>query len=255
MKAKLFFFTGICICLITCKKEKEDKNPDKPIIVVDSLLIGIDTNVIINPLDTLLIGGYNNKQSIDLDIDGNKTYDFRFTSEIWGSPGLGQHPRSTILSLNNNCMIYGVLKTDSSILHRESGVYIGSDSSIIKYSYNTYTCRRISTRDSVIDIVTGKFKLTPKNKGDILSKSDVFRSDTITLADESYSYPVFLTNNGDTIIYDVTTFDYTCDILPSDFISFIGIKIKGTNSDKLGWIKINISEKYKIFLIESAVQK
>ena len=108
MKRYIYLIIGIYFCVLSCKKEVSlpDENT--------SMLIWTTTNMNIHQINDTIIGGYNQPQSIDLDVNGDNIPDFRLTSELWGSPAVGMHPRSSIMCLNSNCMIYGMQKNDTS---------------------------------------------------------------------------------------------------------------------------------------------
>jgi len=254
MRVKLLLI-GVCFCLITCKKDNISN------IESDKLIIGNNTNLIINQYDTVLIGEYYYLHYIDIDVNSDKISDFRFISEIWGSAGLGHHPRSVILCLNTNSLLYGILKNDTNYLHRSTSTYTYtlSDTETNKRveirNSNNYTCSKLGANDSIISIQTGQFKIGTKRKGAILNKFDLFKSDTCTLIDDWFDYPTFPIIKNDTTVYNYTSVNYTCDSYPSDEICYIGIKIRDSHSEKIGWIKISISDKYKISIMESAIQK
>lgn len=248
MKTRIFLLIVTCFLLITCKKEVSEPSNDI------NLVVGKNAGLLINTIDTVLIGGYHNPVSLDLDVNNDNIPDFRLTSEIWGSPGLGQHPKSEILCLNSNSSVFGFISIDTNYLHRDT-VVSKTGSAVNIYIYNNYSCRRIASKDTVIGVQPLQFKILSIKRGDVLCKEDIFKSDTSILIYDWYGYPYSTENHNDTTIYTYTTFDYTCNSFPSDMISYIGIKIKEASLEKLGWIKISISDKYKITILETAIQR
>ena len=250
MKINLIYLTAICFCLITCKKDNQ------PEISSYKIVCGTKTDVIIHDYDSILIGSRYVVKSFDFDVNSDGSADFQLTSEIYGSAGQGYHPRAKLLCLNSNCMINGYLSSDTIFKNFQSDTIYDSFQEKVKITNRTiYSCERIDNADSIKQIQTDQFKYLSKNKGDYLDKSEFFKSTTITLSDEwssSFELPV---NHNDTIIENYYQNHYTCHSFPSDVIQYIGIKIKDGKNDKIGWLKISISENYKISIWESAIQK
>jgi hypothetical protein len=251
MRAKLLLMIGITLYLIACKKEVSS------IPTSDKFLIGMtSSDIMINQYDTLLVGGYHNLLYFDLDVNGDKNPDFRLTSEIWGSPGLGYHPIALIYSLNSNCMIYGKSITDTAFFNRDSIIYYNDPSyKIVKYNIFNYSCKRNFQNDSVLEIKSNQFHITPLFKNDYINNSEFFKADTSILVDSIDSNVSGFTISNDTAIWNYYNYDNSCNSFKNDEICYIGIKIKTMNSEKLGWIRLSISESYKILLFESAIEK
>lgn len=249
MNIKTALGMAACLFLVTCTKDKGTTSS------TDNFVVGITTDLLTKQYDTVLTGDYHKRVYLDLDLNDDKYPDFRLTSEVWGSPGLGEHPRSTIIPLNPACELLGFLKNDTSYLHRSTTTTIGANNTVSIYNAAVYSCRQIAANDSITNVQLDQFKLIPKKKGDQLVKSDFFKSDTCTLMDDRYNYPTLSSTSNDTTVYNATSFDFTCNSYPGDVISYIGIKIKGAQSEKLGWLKLSISDQYKISILESAIQK
>jgi hypothetical protein len=239
------------LSLTMCKK-------GDPIQTAESntkIIVGDDSGVQTWALDTVLMGGYQDERSIALDMDGDNLSDFSFTSEIWGSPGVGGHPQSMILSLHENALICGLLKTDSFIIHHGFNTTVGPDNTTNIYHSITFTCRRLAPEDSIQKVVPGQFKLLPMHKGQYLAASDVFGVDTCILNNEAYGYFIGSSVQNDTTIYNYLSNDYTCDQFPANQIRYVGVKLRSPQGDKLGWIKLSITDKYVISLMEYGIQK
>ena len=250
MKRYIYLIIGAFICIISCKKEVS--LPDEN----NSIIIGKTSGLLTKTYDAVLIGEYNGLKSFDLDVNGDNIPDFRFTSEIWGSPGLGQHPQSRLLCLNNNSLIFGYLNTDTTYLDFESDTSYGQNMTPV-YIYNTtiYSCMKISDADSIVKIAPNQFRLKAKTKGESINKAAFNKSDTVILSDEWYSQYVSPITQNDTLIYNYVDYHSTCNSFPQDKILYVGIKVKTSNVEKIGWIKISISDNYKISILESAIQK
>jgi hypothetical protein len=125
------------------------------------------------------------------------------------------------------------------------------------YIYNTtiYSCMKISDADSIVKIAPNQFRLKAKTKGESINKAAFNKSDTVILSDEWYSQYVSPITQNDTLIYNYVDYHSTCNSFPQDKILYVGIKVKTSNVEKIGWIKISISDNYKISILESAIQK
>ena len=98
---------ALLFTVLACEKDSTKTNSR------DEILAGNYGKMLVNRMDTMLIGGYNQQAIFNLDLDGDGTPDFRLTSEYWGSPGMEQHPRAQILSLSTNSLINGNLINDT----------------------------------------------------------------------------------------------------------------------------------------------
>jgi hypothetical protein len=246
MKTYLFFLIGMCLFIINCNKHE----------LKDKIIIGNKTDLLIKEFDTVLIGGYHNFISFDINVDGDNSPDFQLTSGIWGAPGIGQYPQSKLSCLKANCLINGFISLDTTFINYQTDTSYGQNMSKI-YIYKTtiYSCKRLDKADSLKEINQHEFKLLTKKKGDYLNKSETFHSDTVILSDEWYSNFVVPEIHKDTIIHNYFQQHNTCSSFPPDMIRYIGIKIKDSGIEKIGWIKIGIFDNYKVAILESAIQK
>jgi hypothetical protein len=222
-------------------------------IKTSEIKIGDNSNMIINYYDTTLIGEYNVPKYFNIDLDNDGNDDIQFESELWGSPAVGQNPKSVIKSLSESIQFYGFHRNDTSFLNRDTSVYTGANDMVeIYYRYN-YTCHQIDKNDSILKI-TPSFKLTPLDRGAVLKMGDTYKSDTITLINDWYGFPPsYYEINSDTAIIEYRTYYNDCDEFPLDNIKYIGVRFY--NDSRLGWIKVSVFDKYKILIIESGIQE
>lgn len=247
----------VMVCAISCKKDDDKPIPDDPVFK-EEILFGDYSNMNVCFYDAFLIGGLNDPQYFDIDIDQDSVFDIRFVSEIWESPpAVGQHPRSEILCLNNNIELYGYFKTDTLFLNRLTRILSGPNNTVEIYEYYNYTCYRRDEADSILAIYENVFKIQPKDKNEKLCLMDVFKSDSIILRDDWYYYPYEIEETGqDTITYIDRTFFNNCDnSLSLDEIKYIGFKMTIENIEKLGWIKVCIMNNNKVVILETAIQE
>lgn len=215
--------------------------------------IGSYTNMIINYYDTTLIGKYNDPQYFKIDINNDGTDDIQFESELWGSPAVGQNPKSVLKSLNKNVQIYGYQTNDTLFINRGTQIYNASDNKIEVYKYENHTCSRINENDSIAKI-TPSFKVIALDRENKIKISDTYKSAEITLIDDWYGFPPSSYKAGrDTTIIEYTTFYNDCNNFPIDEIKYVGIKFEAES--KLAWIKFSVFDKYKILILESGIQE
>ncbi len=247
-KAALIFL--VLLGIFSC--QKDENGP----IGKGDMVFGDYKKMQITQIDTVVKGAYHNPQYFDIDINNDKTYDIRLLSEIWGSSALGQHPRSIVYCLHEDVELYGYLQDDTTFLSRSTRVIPGIEPAVEIYEYYYYTCNRMTEDDEVLGIIKDCLKVTPAEKNTILRRQDFFQCDSVTLIDDHYGFPYFPEYIGqDTVLYNVRFFFNDCNIFPLDEIRYIGLKMKKGSSEKLGWIKVMISDKYKITLLEAAIQK
>jgi hypothetical protein len=85
------------LLVISCEKEEERSR---------EISIGETCHMLVHYYDTTVVGGYNSTVGYSMDIDCDGTGDIEFTSEIWGSPGLGQHPSSSVRCLHGDTTFF-----------------------------------------------------------------------------------------------------------------------------------------------------
>ncbi|MBE0639442.1 MAG: hypothetical protein IH598_13075 [Bacteroidales bacterium] len=243
--SKTFLLFTVLLAIYSCEKEHTSSAPE--------ITAGECRNMIVNYYDTTLAGGYHYPVTFNLDLDINGTDDIQFQSEIWGSPGMGQIPKSMIRCLHPSAKLLGVFTSDTLFLNRDTIVQEGLYPNTWEmYLIHNYTCNRVEDKDTVLAI-TPDFNIKPLQRGEIIRKSDAFNSDTVTLTQYfSHSYPMLVGVVGDTTIYEYNVHFNDCDTFPQETVAFIGVFM---DNERLGWIKISIFDRYKIMIQESALQE
>lgn len=245
MKTSGFLLLLFALFFITaCEKENPASSPE--------IKTGDYNNLIINFYDTTLAGGYHNPQTFNLDLDNNGIDDIQFMSEVWGSLGMGQIPRSEIRCLHSGVKLLGIKTFDTLFLNRDTIVQEGQYPHTWEmYLINNYTCQLIDEADTILS-VNPDFDLLILKRGEIISKSQDFNADTITLASgPNNPYPMPGGSIGDTIIYNYNISLNNCDPFPLQTVSYVGVFM---DNERLGWIKISIFDWYKILIHESGLQ-
>ena len=232
-----------------CKKKNDD-----PYIRSDSVEVGDYTNMAYFVYDSVVV--YKGLPAIiDLDMDHDQIADIRLISMMWGSVGLGHHPRSELHCLTNNVSVAGYLTTDTTFFSFDQSIYPGYDSMVVVDQYFRYSCHRISDHDTVVNIALNSFKVMAKRLHDRIGHQDVFKTDSITLTDESYGFPPYTIYSQDTVFHKYQLEYNDCNTFPADDVNYIGVRIMNGNEVRYGWIKLSIIDKNKIIVFETAIQK
>jgi hypothetical protein len=245
----LLFF--VLIISLSCNKDNQWNNSREEIIT------GNPNRMVITRYDSLVAGAYNVVSSIDLDIDQDQTPDFKLTSEVWGSPGMGQHPRAKILSLHPDAGLSGSWINDTTFRNvRVDTSYGEFFKPVYLYYVYTETCSRINAKDSVISVEPDRFILEYFSNGESITSSDAFTADTLTLTEEAGTgYNGTQWTRNDTICTSYFSFYHSCWALPNDQVRYIGIRLTKDNTETLGWIKLVMLNSYKLMVLETAIFK
>ncbi len=238
---------------ISCEKDKKDQHA-----IAGEIVIGDYSNMIVSSYDTILSQNYYTNMELDLDIDKDGVNDIRLVRGFWGGlPSTGWNPYSVIKSLHNDALILGHYTADTlflnimTILDDDHPTY-----GILVTEYYNYTCHRIDDKDIIQEIYTDRFKITPKDQDNIITKSDIFKADTIILMDDVYGDLGNAVDNGeDTIVIRYHKYSNDCYTFPQDEIKYIGLKLVNGQREYLGWIKILLMNKNDIVILESAIQE
>lgn len=212
------------------------------------LIIGDTTDMIIRQYNQSVVAGGRTEALYYFDVDNDAPYDIGFLSENWGSNAFGYPLKhSKIYSLENRVQFHGYYTTDTCF------VKIDSDTiNEIVYITTTFSFLRMSNNDSICKIIPDLFKLTPLDKGDTIMGSGIFKTIDITLNDSEYKYtntfagmPV---SPRYTNVYKNNMYQF-----PQDEEKYIGFSFN--ESRRLGWIKVLITNRNEILVIESGVQR
>jgi len=230
------------LSLTTCRKDSFD---------VTQLVIGDHNPMIITQHDTTITGGYQYCVKYNLDIDEDGVNDFMLEHEVWGSPGMGMHPRSQIKSLHNKAEFFGITYIDTLFLNRDTIHYPIIDNVINVSVSNNYTCQRLNLNDSILNVEhTSRIKTLENN--DVLNINDSFITDTLLLGNDNYTiYQGEFTSN-DSVYHSYKNYYGDCYDFPFDQITYIGIRL---NETQLGWIKLAVYDNFKVNIIETAITK
>lgn len=218
------------------------------------LQFGNIVNMKIQYPDTVLMGEYNQGKNYYIDLDQDGQDDFGLSSLIWGSPGMGMIPTSGIHCVHEDAQLLGFYRNDTTFRNYNRREYAGNN--IVEvYENFTFTCQRMDEADSVIRVTNDVFKLLKFTQGDTFSSADIFKSDSLKLV--SYwtrSFRDVQYIGEDTVVYSQSQYNDDCFTFPQNEIRYIGVKIDG-KKPKLGWLKLSVSEYFRVFILEAAIQE
>lgn len=244
----IFIFVTILLFTLGCKKDYIEENEEA---LKTAIVVGNDKNVNINPIGDTLIGKTNQPQFYKIDVNNDGNNDVEFESNIPSPLGDSPKPQTKIRLLNSNIELFVYSKIDTTFLTFDTTIQTNSSTTFIHYN-KRYRCNSVSTSDSLISS-NPNFYLSSIDVGFNLNVQSQFGSKIFNLAsNEDYYFNVIYSSN-DTTFVDVLNYKNNCYSFPLNQEKYIGIKFN--NSNKLGWIKLNLLDKHKVYLIESALQK
>lgn len=244
VKHILILLLGIILSFtLGCKKEYIEEKQKTAIV------IGNYNDAKATPIGDTLIGTLPSKH-YKIDINNDGTDDIEFEAVMLYGPSTVQRPQSKVKSLHSNLQILGYVNVDTVFTYKDT---ISYGVSPVSTNYRTfYSCYRNSSFDSVYN-VNNAFKIINLSNGDVIEINDQFLSENTILEDTETSWGTSIGQNNDTTFYIASFNKKDCYSFPLNQEKYIGIKFKNTN--KLGWIKLNLLEKHKVYLIESALQE
>jgi hypothetical protein len=248
MKKQGLVLLALFFSVLACEKDSTKTNSREEIFT------GNDSKMLVNRLDTMLIGGYNQVANFNLDLDGDGSPDFRLTSEYYGSPGMGVYPRAQIVSLNSNSLINGNLINDTTFYHLQADTSYGENWTPVMISRtHIYSCGRTETNDSITNMEPDQFEISYLNSDEPINRDDYYQADTLQMNYALYYHADDPIYSHDTIFYNYRSYTQSCYYFPTDQVRYIGIKIITDQEEKLGWIKLGLFDNYKIMIIETAL--
>ena len=242
--SSLILVSYILLLFFGCKKEYIEETQKT------SIVVGNNNDAKVTPIGDTLIGTLITPKYYKIDINNDGTDDIEFECIILQGPNTVQKPQSKVNSLHSNLQILGYINVDTVFKYKDT---ISYGVSPVSTHYRTfYSCYRYSSHDSVYD-VNSAFKIIPLSYGNVIEINDQFISDTTILEDTETSWGMSIGQSNDTTFYIASFNKNNCYSFPLNQEKYIGIKFN--NSNKLGWIKLNLLEKHKVYLIESALQQ
>ena len=220
-------------------------------VPAEFIIIGSTENMKILHLDTILIGGYNDKKSLNIDLNDDGANDYRLNSYIFGSthkPSYG----SSIECLHENARLLtsSIMDTTYYCCSHEQ---IDDDypSEVRIYYYNNYNCTRLSDKDSIVSIQEINI-VQDSYLGDTLSRTDSFSSDTIEFSYGASNHTQWtIYESNDTIMYQVDIYECYKYKIKNNKLVYFGLNFH----EKFGWLKLSITDNYKMSIFEVSIQE
>ncbi|MBN2776765.1 MAG: hypothetical protein JXR36_03940 [Bacteroidales bacterium] len=186
---------------------------------------------------------------LDLDKDGIKDLKFHGFQDYWHGP---TSYNTSIYCLHDSILLSHYSYTDTIFLSIGSNYHEEGDTTVCT-TYYRYNCERQNTDDSINSFMDGSH-IKALQFGDKLNEADFWSSSTSHMRKYNYPYgaalPAYLYSSNDTAYYEGTSTNYSCHNFAQNEIIYVGFKIIYADFYKLGWIKLELIDNYKIHLIE-----
>lgn len=242
--SSLILVSYILLLFFGCKKEYIEETQKT------SIVVGNNNDAKVTPIGDTLIGTLITPKYYKIDINNDGIDDIEFEAIILQGPSTVQKPQSKIKSLHLDIQILGYINSDT--IFRYQDTLISGNSPVNVYYRTFHSCYRNSSFDSVYN-VNNVFKIIHLSNGDVIETNDQFLSNNSILEATESSSGQVISQNNDTTFFSAFINKNDCYSFPLNQEKYIGIKFN--NSNKLGWIKLNLLDKHKVYLIESALQK
>lgn len=235
---------------ISCEKIELDKNCGRNFKGKSEIIIGDEEGMDVQVFDMLLMGNRIEEHSFSIDIDNDCIADFTFTSDVWGSAGLGSHGVAKIIYLSQDAFTFREPYNDTTYYKFESNIYEG-ENGISLGTHTRYLCSERT--DSIHSIEINLDRVIPLEKGDKLNKNGDFRTTESILTNDNVGTSNF-GYNQDTAYTHYINYENDCYDFPDGKVRYIGVKLLGRGKRKMGWIKLTIFNGYQILLMETAIE-
>lgn len=249
------FFIASMILFVSCKKHSDYTIPTDNKRVTQ-IIIGDTTDMVVNKLNENALVGYRYGDSAyNLDIDGNGEKDLRFFGSRNELMGLGSWYNVKIFCISDSIRLYTYSYNDTIYISNDTTQSIQNgvmNISIVK----SYLCQRKDNKD-IFSSITDK-SLNRLQINDTLKMNDIFENNDFEIRKTYPNYPksyYLYFQNKDTAIYKSNIFLTGCHYFPGNDTSYIGLLLKVGANQKLGWIKISITNGRETNILETALQK
>lgn len=222
----------------------------------EEITMGIEEGMIIQKHDVSLQSHFMDEQFLEIDLDENGEVDLVIRSIWLLVMGGGVDASSIKLELlNEKLELIGQSLIDTTFSRTEISVDSFYEGDNIKKTYRNYSsCFSTSGEDSV-SWTREFFLLNTYEPGEVFSNQNYAETgDRAIFERRKYTYTGFTSQSGE-IEYSQTIDYYNneCHLFPINQEFYIGFKIKESNSQRLGWIKVNYAGSNEITIIESAI--
>ena len=156
--------------------------------------------------------------------------------------------------MNNNISLLTSNVIDT-IYFSSSTTFAQQGDTTLSITYLRYNCQRLSEND-IIDTIINNTILQNLTSGEIISINQLWGNAVYNMRKYNSSFPpIHIYSSNDTAYYEGISRQMYCHNFPQNEIIYLGFKISSGNFDKLGWIKIELTDNYRINIIEFALSK
>lgn len=188
-----------------------------------------------------------------MDVNGDGVNDFKLVSEqgYWHGP---THAESRIVCLHDSILLQ-VYAYNDTVYFRKTYSSYQVDGLTIYTETRNYTCEYLNASDSV-HLVSSKFQANVLAQGDRLEDTELWESTTLRLTRRDYSYPSFNSIETPDTTYQFHTIYVTdCHDIVQNQTVYIIFKLVEDKGERLGWLKLSVSDDHLIQLMEVALAK
>lgn len=193
------------------------------------------------------------KSDLALDLNNDAVNDIYFKYERLHVMDSDYRNCYKIQCADTGVKLAGFFKTDT-LFHSKTlkGPYRNTANNIEYYITSIYRYKKISDTDSLLQIWDNNFKLNYYRSSALFDTEPVFKSDTVILREQPHYYHEIVANSDKDTLKLYTTYMYSADIpFPENQIRYIRFKLYS----KTGWIKLSMTENYRITVYETAIQR
>ena len=251
MKMKPVFICGIVLFFLACKKDSEI--PSNPPSDPNSTAIKMGSTS-----GHILLKTHNISTSdiepAQIDINNDGIDDILFYTSMTGSLGTGgPYYEAHIKTLHNNVQLHSDFSKDS-LYQKTKNTSPVLDNGV--YSASRYIDISCHMENEQYEYIGGSSlnSLIPVAKDEWLKSDDSFNHGHVVYKEAVYYdvQPYTLLQEGDTTVYQYTSYQNNCISFPFNTLEYIGVKFN--DSDKLAWISIRLSTDYIVEVFQSGLQ-
>lgn len=238
------------LLFFSCRKDEE--------YIPDNIVAGQTENMKVVELNKALTTCptcYNSTFYLDANNDGMN--DFRIVCGNYPSFYTGSSFYN--LASENDAAEFLIQREKSLIYLKKDTTYsdttLSTGQHTVQYLHDYNSCFPITNEASIVNVTF--YDVIPLAEGDLIKKSGQDWSNSASqLIDDANLYQSGPTNvsNPDTAQVMIIHQDRSCNSFPMNQVKYLGFKITIDENEKLGWIKIKISE-WEIFIESYAIQE
>ncbi len=246
----LLFLTILSSVLFSCKKDKAPVGPS--IEIGDSKgLIVTERDVIVNASDAQ----YPSQAAVDLGDDGTK--DILIKSMWTIGPQQTWLKYYLIETIHDDCAFAGYEENDSTWVKWDTSHIVNGSGQILTYWMENLACTHLDSDYSLDTVVYDKIHTHAFYGGETLHLNDYFSTEvqSFALPSDLYTGAWYQYTSNDTLYHSGPYYhNEMCNIVQDNFAGYLGFKLNTLKGPKLGWVKLQITDKHIVEITETAIQ-